>query len=88
MTKRLDPDFKGLKGCVRAMEGVAPRMRRATLEFLWDRYITHPKAKESPTTAGRSKGRGTGNSRKPKSSHPKGYCLQCGAFRPDSTHAV
>lgn len=50
LTKRLDPDFKGLKGCVRAMECVTPRMRKATLEFLWDRYVTHPPKAESPAT--------------------------------------
>ena len=42
MSKKLDPDFKGLKTCVRGMEFTTPRMRKATLEYLWDRYINQP----------------------------------------------
>ena len=38
-----DPDLLALKACVKALDKTQIRMRRATLEFLWDRYIVHPK---------------------------------------------
>jgi len=41
--KRLDPDIKALRGAVRALKGSSsPKMLRANLEFLWDRFIEHP----------------------------------------------
>jgi len=42
MTQRLDPDIKGLKACVRGMDVTTPRMRKATLDFLWDKYALAP----------------------------------------------
>ncbi len=40
-SRALDPDIKCLRACVRAIEATSPRMRRANLEYLWDRYVTH-----------------------------------------------
>jgi len=40
MTKRIDPDVKALRAAVKALLATSPRMRRSTLEFLWDRFIT------------------------------------------------
>jgi hypothetical protein len=51
MTKRLDPDIKGLNACVRGMEMTSDRMRKATLEFLWDKYVVAPLRKK-PTEQG------------------------------------
>ncbi len=35
-----DPDFRALKMCVKYLDKVCtPRMRRPTLEFLWNRFI-------------------------------------------------
>lgn len=37
-----DPDFRALKQCVKYLGKVCtPRMRRPTLVFLWDKFITH-----------------------------------------------
>ena len=41
MTKPIDPDIKGLQTCVQGMETTTKRMRRPTLEYLWDRYVVH-----------------------------------------------
>ena len=37
----LDRDLEALHLGVQAMETSTPRMRKATLEYLWDRYVTH-----------------------------------------------
>ena len=43
MAERLDPDIKALRGAIRALEcSSSPRMLRANLVFLWDRFIEHP----------------------------------------------
>lgn len=43
MTKRLDPDLKALRGAAKALShSSSPKMLRANLEFLWDRFIDHP----------------------------------------------
>lgn len=43
-TLRSDPDFIALRKCVRALESATtPKMQRATLEYLWDRFVMHPK---------------------------------------------
>ena len=41
-----DPDVLALYDCVTALDLLSPRMKKATLEFLWDRFILHP-----PSTA-------------------------------------
>ena len=41
--KKLDPDILALKRCAVALETQSFRMQRATLEYLWDRFIVHPK---------------------------------------------
>lgn len=38
-----DPDYLALKACCKALDKTQNRMRRPTLEFLWDKYVTHPK---------------------------------------------
>jgi hypothetical protein len=44
MSKKLDPDFRALKMCVKALTKVStPRMVRPTLEYLIDRFILHPR---------------------------------------------
>ena len=42
MTKPLDPDLKALCGAVRALKGSTPRMLRANMNYLWDRFVLHP----------------------------------------------
>lgn len=42
VTKKLDPDIKGLKMAARGLQITTPRMRRATLEFLWDSFVAQP----------------------------------------------
>ena len=37
--KKLDPDLKVLVLCDRALRATSPGMRRATCEFLWDKYV-------------------------------------------------
>jgi acyl carrier protein phosphodiesterase len=37
--KRMDPDVKALTAANRALLNTSRRMRRATLEFLWDKYV-------------------------------------------------
>jgi hypothetical protein len=45
MSKKVDPDVSALKASVKALNRcTSPAMIRATLEFLWDRYIVHPPA--------------------------------------------
>lgn len=39
MSKPLDPDWLALKQASRALNQSCPRMRRATLEWLWDVYV-------------------------------------------------
>lgn len=41
----MSPDLKALRAAVRAIEQCPPRMRRATLEYLWDRYVAEPERK-------------------------------------------
>jgi len=41
--KKLDPDIKILKACIRALDkSSSRRMAKANLEFLMDRYVWHP----------------------------------------------
>ena len=43
MTKKLDPDIKALRACVRALDQSSnKRMLRANIEFLYDRYVRNP----------------------------------------------
>ena len=46
MSKKMDRDFLGLKYGIKSMETTTERMRRATLEYLWDRYILDPLRKK------------------------------------------
>jgi hypothetical protein len=54
----MDNDIKGLSLCIEGMELVSERMRRATIEFLWDKYILQPiriarrEAEEAAKTVG------------------------------------
>ena len=43
MTKRLDLDIKALRACVRALDRSSSRMRKANVEYLYDRYVRHPR---------------------------------------------
>lgn len=38
-----DPDILGLKWILEGCEKSTPRMRKASLEYAWDRYIVHPR---------------------------------------------
>lgn len=39
-----DPDFRTLKICLKYLDKVCtPRMRKPTIEYLVDRFITHPR---------------------------------------------
>ncbi len=40
--KKQDQAFLALKRCVLAMEKCPRNMRKANLEFLWDRYVRQP----------------------------------------------
>ena len=40
--KKMDPEVKALGLVLRGMETASPRMRRATLEFAWDKYVSTP----------------------------------------------
>lgn len=43
MTKRIDPDVLALKQAVKALnKSTSRRMLKANLDFLVDRYLTHP----------------------------------------------
>ena len=42
MTQKLDPDLRALKMADKAMKISTPRMRRSTLEYLWDKYVLKP----------------------------------------------
>jgi hypothetical protein len=43
MIKPLDPDLKALRACVKALQGSScPRMLRANMDYLWDRFVAHP----------------------------------------------
>ena len=45
--KEMDPEIRSLGECMKAIESIEKiRMRRATLEFLWDKYVIHAKAQE------------------------------------------
>jgi len=49
MTKKLDPDFRAIKECVRALErSTSPRMLKANLDYLYDRLILHPPKRTKP----------------------------------------
>lgn len=42
-----DKDILALKGAIRALDkSTSKRMLRANLDFLWDRYIVHPRKKD------------------------------------------
>ena len=42
--KRMDPDIKVLKACVRALDrSSSARMLKANVEYLYDRYVLHPR---------------------------------------------
>lgn len=45
MTKSIDRDLKVLRVTVRALlTSSSPRMLRANMEYLWDRFVRHPNA--------------------------------------------
>lgn len=39
-SRAMDPDVKQLSAANLALERTTPRMRRHTLIFLWDKYVT------------------------------------------------
>lgn len=41
MTKPLDPDWKALRGCADLLAKSCPRMREATLRWLWDVFVVN-----------------------------------------------
>lgn len=43
MSKKMDPDIRGLCECVRGLNRTSERMREHTILYLWDRYVAHPK---------------------------------------------
>lgn len=44
--REFDKDIVALSGAIVALDkSSSPKMLRANLEFLWDRYITHPRQK-------------------------------------------
>lgn len=46
--RRMDGDISALKACIRGLnKSTSPKMLRANLEFLLDRYLWHP-AKDLP----------------------------------------
>lgn len=48
--KRMDPDFKVIKGCVELLsKSTSPRMLRANMVYLWDRFVAHPPQPGTPT---------------------------------------
>lgn len=48
MSKKIDRDIRVLRACVRALDQSSnDRMLKANLEFLYDRYITHPAKKKA-----------------------------------------
>ena len=53
MKRIRDKDILALIGAVRALDkSTSPKMLRANLDFLWDRYIAHPnKSLARPITA-------------------------------------
>ena len=51
MTKKLDPDFRALKMADKAMLISTPKMRRHTLEYLWDKYVLNPQRKRKDRQA-------------------------------------
>ena len=48
----LDNDLEALHLGIKAMEISTPRMRKPTLEYLWDRYVTHGNKDKAPKTEG------------------------------------
>lgn len=40
--KKMDPDIKALKACLRSISELTPRMQRATAEYLYDRFVRNP----------------------------------------------
>ena len=46
----MNQDIKALRGAVRALQGSSPAMRRATLIYLWDRFVLHPPKEEGEST--------------------------------------
>jgi hypothetical protein len=45
LRRRLDPDVKALQGAIGWIErSTSDRMKRATAEFIFDRYVRHPSA--------------------------------------------
>jgi hypothetical protein len=45
----LSGDLKQLEIAYRSLLRTTPRMRRPTLEFLWDRFVAHPPAEPEAT---------------------------------------
>lgn len=41
MSKPMDPSYKALKTCALALANSPKRMRRPTLEYLWDLFVRH-----------------------------------------------
>ena len=42
LVRRRDGDLLSLERCCQALDRLTPRMLKANLDFLVDRYITHP----------------------------------------------
>lgn len=53
MTKPMNPNIKALYLIERSMQTCEPRMRRATLDWAYDKYIIHaPLPSKKPTARG------------------------------------
>ena len=48
MTKRIEPDIIHLKAANKAISKTTPRMRAASLKFLWDKWIANPRPEAKP----------------------------------------
>ena len=49
--KKLTGDVEQLSRASAAIEATSVRMRRATLEYLWDKFITHADTAPAPVSA-------------------------------------
>jgi hypothetical protein len=52
--KKLDPDIIALKMVVKAMKICPEDMRKATLQYAWDRFVVRPA--KSPSKTGQVEG--------------------------------
>lgn len=41
MTKKIDPDVIALRMADKALQMTTPRMRRATIDYLFDKFVIH-----------------------------------------------